>query len=636
MRYNTGNPVGPDGSSSPFDLHDNAGIMDLLLTGPLGEYLNRLGVPLKSWRGLMQQVTDYLLAQGYESTYLVYGAGVVVQRQTQLVQRAGELYRVMSAADIPLTLTGTWATDAPKLQGVGDLALRQALASSGGAEMVGLNNSNVSEQLSTLPLSRAVYDVIIAYGQSNSVGIGANTAGYPASVHPKARAYNPVTGSIIPLSKGLISSAGQTSTGHQYAAFANEYIKLTGRGVVIVSCGLGGTDIATLAKPGAPANTIYDKMLAAVADTVAKMGAAGLTVGNRYALWNHGEQDALIGTVGSNYRAALNTLIGNMVTDLGLTRFGVSVLASCTDYTAPGRVQRIQRVQQELAKTRLDTVVVSRSQLGFSAANGMMQSDNAHYFQRAYNLVGEEIAESLAQLNTSDLSETSLGMAESGVVTMNPRHVGQLTFARAKKTSASGTNTWALYDDADTGGSYTISNIEPTLAVFGSGVRMALQSRFPMLAQENVYVPKSLRLLDVSMATSVTDIDSANGLFGILCEPFISPRFAISNTGVITVPGATADVLAVINGAVQVTVTSANVVKIAYKGLPGCYSHPMLAVSGAGAVALSGLSLTEFTVTFSGGSTSAIVSLQNVPLPAASLPAGAEFSISYIMGSRLD
>ncbi|MBK5002953.1 right-handed parallel beta-helix repeat-containing protein [Pseudomonas sp. S31] len=127
MRYNTGNPVGTDGSSDPRDLYDNAGIIDLLVTGPLSEYLNRLGVPLKSWAGIMQQVTDYLIAQGYESVYLVYGAGVVVERQTQLVQRDGELYRVMNAADIPLTLTGTWATDAPKLQAVGDAALRQAL-----------------------------------------------------------------------------------------------------------------------------------------------------------------------------------------------------------------------------------------------------------------------------------------------------------------------------------------------------------------------------------------------------------------------------------------------------------------------------------------------------------------------------
>lgn len=145
MRYNTGNPVGTDGSNDPRDLLDNSGIIDLLLTGPLGEYLNRLGVPLRSWIGIMQQVTDYLIAQGYESVYLTYGAGVVVDRQTQLVQRDGELYRVLNAADIPLTLTGTWATDAPKLQAVGDAALRQALASPDGSSNVGFiqSGSNV-------------------------------------------------------------------------------------------------------------------------------------------------------------------------------------------------------------------------------------------------------------------------------------------------------------------------------------------------------------------------------------------------------------------------------------------------------------------------------------------------------------
>lgn len=147
MRYNTGNPVGTDGSNDPRDLFDNSGIIDLLLTGPLGEYLNRLGVPLRSWIGIMQQVTDYLIAQGYESVYLTYGAGVILERQTQLVQRDGELYRVMNAADIPLTLTGTWATDAPKLQAVGDAALRQALASSAGSSMVNTPTGTVEARL---------------------------------------------------------------------------------------------------------------------------------------------------------------------------------------------------------------------------------------------------------------------------------------------------------------------------------------------------------------------------------------------------------------------------------------------------------------------------------------------------------
>lgn len=144
MRYNTGNPVGTDGSSDPRDLYDNAGIFDIWandsnkMSAP-----DRLGVARKTWAGMEQQVTDFLIAMGYEAVYLVYGAGVVVERQTQLVQRGGELYRVMNASDVPLTLTGTWATDAPKLQAVGDAALRQALAEENGSSMVGFIQSGL-------------------------------------------------------------------------------------------------------------------------------------------------------------------------------------------------------------------------------------------------------------------------------------------------------------------------------------------------------------------------------------------------------------------------------------------------------------------------------------------------------------
>jgi hypothetical protein len=142
MANNTGNPVEPFGSDDPRDLIDNAQIADKLVNSSDLTWPGRLGKVLKTWAGLMQQVTDYLIAQGYESVYLVYGAGVVVQRQTQAIQRDGELYRVMNAADIPLTLTGTWATDAPKLQAIGDAAVRQALALSTGSGMIGFDSDN--------------------------------------------------------------------------------------------------------------------------------------------------------------------------------------------------------------------------------------------------------------------------------------------------------------------------------------------------------------------------------------------------------------------------------------------------------------------------------------------------------------
>ncbi|NNA93243.1 hypothetical protein HBO16_29035 [Pseudomonas gessardii] len=53
----------------------------------------------------------------------------------------------MNASDIPLTLTGTWATDSPKLQAVGDAALRTALALPAGMNMVGALGGKVGDYL---------------------------------------------------------------------------------------------------------------------------------------------------------------------------------------------------------------------------------------------------------------------------------------------------------------------------------------------------------------------------------------------------------------------------------------------------------------------------------------------------------
>ncbi|GAA0259170.1 hypothetical protein [Pseudomonas rhodesiae] len=89
----------------------------------------------------------FMASLGYESTYLVYGPGVIVERQTQLIQREGELYRVMNASDIPLNLTGTWSSDSPKLQAVGDAALRSTLASAEGAGHVGYGSRTVGDRL---------------------------------------------------------------------------------------------------------------------------------------------------------------------------------------------------------------------------------------------------------------------------------------------------------------------------------------------------------------------------------------------------------------------------------------------------------------------------------------------------------
>lgn len=118
MRYNTGNPVGPDGSNSPFDLSDNAGIIDVWATDRSKRSApDRLGVARKTVFGLEQQVNDFLANQGYEPVVLNYvdGQPLVVERSTQLLMRENILYSARLPAIFPVVLSGEWLDDQAEL-----------------------------------------------------------------------------------------------------------------------------------------------------------------------------------------------------------------------------------------------------------------------------------------------------------------------------------------------------------------------------------------------------------------------------------------------------------------------------------------------------------------------------------------
>ncbi|WP_172402818.1 hypothetical protein [Pseudomonas putida] len=130
MRYNTGNPVGADGSSSPFDLHDNSGNIDVWANDRTrASWPDRLGVVRKTFWGMEQQVNDWLAAQGFEPVTLTYldGVPLTVDRPTQLIQRGDNLYSVRLPATFPVELSGTWSADEPILVAQVDRSLREEL-----------------------------------------------------------------------------------------------------------------------------------------------------------------------------------------------------------------------------------------------------------------------------------------------------------------------------------------------------------------------------------------------------------------------------------------------------------------------------------------------------------------------------
>lgn len=138
MRYNTGNPVGTDGSSSPFDLHDNAGNIDLFANGEGPSYLDRTGRQRKSISGMEDDFSSaqstreeifqqFLLDSGYQDIG-DYAAGLVLVGRNQIFRKDGELFRASASLNLPYTTTGNWAAESENFVSVGDAVLRQELS----------------------------------------------------------------------------------------------------------------------------------------------------------------------------------------------------------------------------------------------------------------------------------------------------------------------------------------------------------------------------------------------------------------------------------------------------------------------------------------------------------------------------
>lgn len=135
----------PLGSMHPYVLYNNAGNEDLAVNDMVNEtWIDRppFNRVRKTLYGMEQDFNRFLINSGFEPNHLTYvdGSPLQVDRPTQLIDRAGSVYRVKMPATFPVMLTGTWATDQNLLVDVGDQSLRQALALPAGAGLVGFNS----------------------------------------------------------------------------------------------------------------------------------------------------------------------------------------------------------------------------------------------------------------------------------------------------------------------------------------------------------------------------------------------------------------------------------------------------------------------------------------------------------------
>lgn len=152
-RFNTGNPIDSD---NPKDLYDNSKNLDQFVnsTSKISQP-DRFGVERKTWHGMEEEFAEFLAGSSYELLG-DYAAGITLESYNQVVRYNGEVYAAALSTDLPYILDGTWATDELFLVNRGEGLLRQDLASSDGAELVGLTaTKKVSDLKDTAPGSGA-------------------------------------------------------------------------------------------------------------------------------------------------------------------------------------------------------------------------------------------------------------------------------------------------------------------------------------------------------------------------------------------------------------------------------------------------------------------------------------------------
>ena len=242
-------------------------------------------------------------------------------------------------------------------------------------------------------------DLVLFMGQSNMAGRGITDAQHPqpapALLAGAGYEYRAVSdpGCLHLLQEPFGAAEDrpggiddqQMKTGSLATAFANTWFTLTGVPVVGVSASRGGSRIEEWL-PGSRYLTDALARLAAARDYLAQ---SGWQVRRRLLLWCQGESDGDAATPPALYKqrfaCIFHLLREQGIEDCLLIRIGCYNGSDPAVYYTP-----IRRAQEELCRELPHVHLVSTA-FADMKARGMMK-DAFHYYQQAYNEVGEEAA----------------------------------------------------------------------------------------------------------------------------------------------------------------------------------------------------------------------------------------------------
>ena len=241
--------------------------------------------------------------------------------------------------------------------------------------------------------------VAMFMGQSNMGGRGDNPADYPKVEDGAGFEFKAISDptKLYPLQEPFGANENKASgisepgakTGSMVAAFVNELYNLANVTTVGVSASKGGSTISEW-QPNGP---FLDDSIARLGDVTDWLDTNDYPVNHKYMFWLQGESDGDSGTSQSDYIEALNTTITAME-NAGIEH---TFLIRIGNYNGTGTqtYSEIMQAQTEFCKTRKNVTLISTTLDKFKQA-GLMK-DDFHYTQKAYNILGEDVAHNLAE-----------------------------------------------------------------------------------------------------------------------------------------------------------------------------------------------------------------------------------------------
>ncbi|MBG2898593.1 hypothetical protein I4898_00430 [Proteus mirabilis] len=495
------------------------------------------------------------------------------------------------------------------------------ISSSSGSSMIGdehfSNLGEASSLVSNQYYNRGdVFDIFVVYGQSNAVGYAQDTYGFP-DVIDGAMFFDYKDNQIKKITKALPYSSGNVSTGHAWATFANEYIRRTGRKVLIIPCAKGESSIVELSKPLTPSNTVYDKMISSFNSAMIVANRDGISIGYKSILFHQGETDMTLGTKKQEYQNKLDQLIRDMRSDMGLDKCFL-YRVGCPQNRKEMSWYAMQTAQDYLCQS-YDWMVMAYSGCGtFTIGNGLLR-EGVHYTQNGYNVMGHEsasvIVDSLFNKNPSSEFETEM----YGTPLLPQDQIWRYTYGRLLVGSD---GNLTLLDKSNTGYSYRTINIS-RIEMLEDKVRLYLQSRANWILGLDVEMNEGGKVFGVQCFPTIVSV--GNNEFAIDLSFLMDISFAVSTDGdLMRAPDLSSSSIPPFVSE-NITIDKSNGIKITHGGITG---FPVLFGVGGGSVSISNISSNSFMISSSSG---ALITLNRMKVKPTSLPRSMQIALKAII-----